>query len=60
MVHTHVDQCLSHTVVEGEDGGIIENDINHLLKVVCTLWHEKSQVSGPLKLLHVVRGDPIF
>ena len=59
MVHLHVDQCLSHAVVEGVDGGIIENDINHLLKVICTLWEEKSQVSG-FKLLHVLCGDPIF
>ena len=60
MVHLHVDKCLSHAVVEGKDGGIIENDINHLLKVVCTLWEEKSQLSSHLKLLEVLCGHSIF
>lgn len=60
MIHLHVDQCLSHAIVEGKDGWIIEDDINHLLEFVRTLREEQSQLSCHLELLQVFGGDPIL
>ena len=40
VVPLHVYQGLSHAVVESENGGIVENNVNHLLKFVGTLWEE--------------------
>lgn len=60
MVHLHVDQCLPHAIVEGEDGRIIEDDINHFLELVCTLGKEEPQFSSQFKFLEVLCSHPIF
>ena len=59
VVHPQVDQSLSHAIVKRKRRRIVEDKVDQLLKLVRTLWEEKSEISRLFKLLDVLGGHTI-